>query len=447
MSNRHSRRSFLKLSTAAGLAIPAASCALTSKEVRFVSGRVRHAGIGVGGMGAADLRQISSHPNVDVVALCDVDENKLKAAAELHPDARLYRDWRKMMEREDGRIDSVHVTTPDHMHAAITVTALRRGLHVYCQKPLTHNVIEARRVAQVASRAGVVTQMGIQNRSGVPYRRAFDILRSGIIGRVSAVHVWTDRPAGWWAQDVPRPEGEDPIPEALDWDLWLGVAPERPYKGGYHPFSWRGWMDFGTGAQGDMACHLMDPALWFLGLGSPTELWSEGPAPNGETFPAWSTVKYRFPATRFTAPEGATVTWYDGGKKARDYVLDRYDAGDVWPNACLFEGEAGALLASPYNAPRLLPESDFPQLPPAALEPINHWHQWVDACSGLGRASAPFDYSGLLTEVALLGNVALRFPGERLAWDARRLRFGNLSAANAFLGRKYRAGWGVRGLG
>ena len=315
MPHRTSRRTFLKYSAVAGAALPFAGCATAPKAPRFTLGRMRHAGIGVGGMGGADLRQIASHPNVDIVALCDVDAQRLQAAAERHPEARLYRDWRELLEREEGRIDSVHVSTPDHMHAPITVSALRRDLHVYCQKPLTHSVIEARRVAQAAYGSSGVTQMGIQNRAGVAYRSAFELLRSGVLGRVTEVHVWTDRPAGWWPQDVERAEGADEVPEHLEWDLWLGVAPERPYKSGYHPFAWRGRIDFGTGAQGDMACHLMDPALWFLELGQPTSVRSEGPVPNAESYPAWSEVTYEFPATRYTVPEGIRLTWYDGGQE------------------------------------------------------------------------------------------------------------------------------------
>lgn len=448
MHPRPSRRRFLQLSAAAGLAVPAAGCLAGGPRPSFVVGRQRHAGIGVGGMGAADLEQIAAHPNVDIVALCDVDLASLQAAAAKFPAARTYQDWRELLDAERGRLDSVHVSTPDHMHAPIAVDALRLGLHVYCQKPLTHDVLEARRVAQAAAESGAITQMGIQNHSAEHYRRAFQILRGGSIGRVSHAHVWTDRPAGWWPQDIARPEGSDPVPDTLDWDLWLGTAPERPYKAGaYHAFAWRGWLDFGTGAQGDMACHLMDPALWYLELGDPSTLRSVGPAPNGETYPAWSTVHYTFPATRFTLPEGVRVSWYDGGRKP-DEVLARWKAGEeVYANACLFEGEHGALLASPYEPPRLLPESLFPEVPAYELQPINHWHQWVDACAGAGRTTTPFDYAGLLTEVALLGNVALRFPGEELCWDAPHLRFPNLPEAEAFLRRRYRSGWGVRGLG
>jgi predicted dehydrogenase len=238
------------------------------------------------------------------------------------------------------------------------------------------------------------------------------------------------------------------VPGELDWNLWLGTAPERPYKqGAYHAFAWRGWIDFGTGAQGDMACHLMDPALWYLDLADPLSVRSVGPKPNGETFPAWSTVHYEFPATRFTVPEGVRVSWYDGGKKP-DERLALFDAGDgVYANASLFVGDDGALLVSPYEPPRLLPERDFPDVPDYDLPAINHWHQWVDACAGIGTPSAPFDYAGLLTEVALLGNVALRFPDAELRWDARRMRFPNAPEADAYLRRDYRDGWRVRGLG
>jgi predicted dehydrogenase len=448
---RPSRRGLLKL-TAAGLLVPALGCkagapAPKPAPRRATAGRVRHAGIGVGGMGASDLERIASHPEVDVVALCDVDQTALDAARLKFPAARLYRDWRELLGAERGALDSVHVSTPDHMHAPIAMQALREGLHVYCQKPLTHGVREARAVAEAARSSGAATQMGIQNRAMVPYRSALEVFRTGRIGRVSHVHVWTDRPSGWWPQDVPRPAGSDPVPETLAWDQWLGTAPARPFKAGaYHPFAWRGWVDFGTGAQGDMACHLMDPALWFLELGDPTSVRSVGPALAGESYPAWSTVHYSFPATRFTLPEGVCVSWYDGGKKP-DEVVARYTAGEVYANACLFEGEHGALLASPYEPPRLLPEASFGELPRFQLAEIDHWHQWVDACLGRGETSAPFRYSGRLTEVALLGNVALRYPGEELAWDAPRMRFPGRPEAEVHLGRRYREGWGVAGLG
>jgi len=437
-----SRRSFLH---AAGAL--AASGALTSfgrgKRIHSARGLVRHAAVGVGGMGAADLEQISDHGAIDVVALCDVDSEHLTAAAQLFPNARIYRDWRELLSRASDAFDSVHVTIPDHMHASVMLAALRAGKHVYGQKPLTRTVAEARAVARAAKRAGTATQMGIQNHSSRPYSAAHELFRAGHIGRVHAVHVWSDRPAGWWPQGVARAEGADPVPEALDWDLWLGVAPVRPYKKElYHPFSWRGFVDFGTGAQGDMGCHLMDPALWFLELEDPLTIRSDGPPPNDESYPLWSRVHYTFPPSRHTMPGPLPVTWHDGGKSPK-LELEELAAGPVDPNACLFLGERGALLASPYVAPRLFPAEDFAHVPVPEGKWVNHWHQWVDACRGTGTTSAPFAYAAHLTEVALLGNIALRFPHETLAWDAKRMRFPERPEADRYLSSPRRAGWDV----
>ena len=422
------RRDFLRWSAATtGLAL--GGCATT--RARRVPGRLRYAAIGVGGMGASDLERIASHPQVDVVALCDVDTGHLVAAAQTYPGARLYRDWRDLLAIEAGSIDAVGITVPDHMHASITRAVLRLGKHVYGQKPLTRTVEEARMLAATARRSGAVTQMGIQNHSNAPYAQARALFSQGHVGQVYEVHVWTDRPAGWWPQGVERPEGEDDVPEDLDWDLWLGDAPHRPFKEGqYHPFSWRGWKDFGTGAQGDMGCHLMDPALWFLELGAPLRIRSDGPAPNGETYPLWSRVEYDFPATRHTTAGPLRLVWHDGARRVRQQILDDLGAGEVYANACLFLGTEGALLASPYDPPRLLPEERFAGVEVPALEGVDHWHQWVDACRGIGAASAGFDYSAFLTEVVLLGNVALHHPHETLEWDAERMSFRGHRAAD-----------------
>ena len=412
-------------------------------KARLVKGRVRHAAIGVGGMGAADLSQLSDHGAIDVVALCDVDRANLDAAAAKFPNASLHRDWRELLEREAARFDSVHVTVPDHMHAPIMLGALRLGKHVYGQKPLTHTIREARAVAREARRSGAVTQLGIQNHSNSNYSAAHELFRAGHIGRVHEVHVWTDRPAGWWPQGVERASGEDPIPATLDWDLWLGQAPARPYKEKlYHPFSWRGFQDFGTGAQGDMACHLMDPALWFLGLGDPLRIRSDGPPPNDESYPLWSRVHYEFAPNERTTRGPLLLTWHDGGRSPQA-ELEELGATGVEPNVCLFLGENGALLASPYLPPRLLPAEKFASVPIPAGTAVNHWHQWVDAVRGQGAPSAPFEYAAFLTEVALLGNVALRFPHETLEWDAKRMRFPSRPEADRWLSSRSRKGWEV----
>ncbi|MCA9001536.1 MAG: Gfo/Idh/MocA family oxidoreductase, partial [Planctomycetes bacterium] len=382
-----------------------------------------------------------------VVCLCDVDAKRLKAAGELHPGARLYSDWREMLDKERDNLDGVSVTTPDHMHAPITMTALHAGLNVYCQKPLTHTVVEARAIREAARTAGVVTQMGIQNRSNTHYRTAREFFATGVTGAVRSIHVWTDRPTGWWPQNVDRPEGSDAIPEELDWNLWLGVAPTRPYKkGAYHAFVWRGRKDFGTGAQGDMACHLMDPGLWFPGLGDPSTVRSEGPKPNADSYPEWSRIHYAFPASDSTHPDGVEFVWYDGAKKP-DELLKSLGVENPYANACLFVGEKATLLVSPYEPCRLFSkEGRELTLALEAVPAVNHWHQWVDACLGTGSTTAGFDYASQLTEVALLGNVALEFPGETLAWDAQSLTFPGRVDATALLHKSYRRGWECEGL-
>ena len=447
MNSTHSRRTFLELATALGT-LCVAGCATAPKRASFVRGKLRHAGIGVGGMGESDLKEISSHPDVEIVALCDVDENNLNAAAKLHPSARLYRDWRELFAKEANAIDSVHVTVPDHMHAAIELVALRLGKHVYGQKPLTRTIEEARAVARAARESGAVTQMGIQNRSNVPYRQSIALFRAGHIGKVHEVHIWTDRPAGWWPQGMDRPDGSDPVPSTLAWDAWLGVAAARPFKEkAYHPFVWRGWQDFGTGAQGDMACHLIDPATWFLELGDPTRIRSDGPKPNDESYPLWSTVHYEFPANAHTTRGPLLLTWYDGGRLPPRALLDDLEAGEVVKNACLFVGEDGALLASPYDPARLLPPKKFAGIALPEAQAENHWHQWVDACRGQGTTTAPFSYSAHLTEIALLGNIALRFPHETLNWNAKEMRFDGRPEADAYLRAKQRKGWEIEELG
>lgn len=444
MTRHLTRRDFLALSSAAAAGL-AVSCQMPG--YLKPGQKLRHAQVGCGGMGGADLGQISQHPDVVVTALCDVDANNLKKAAEAHPAARTYTDWRAMLKAEKDQIDSVCVSTPDHMHAPVAMSALWYGLHVYCQKPLTHTVVEARTLARMARRKRVVTQMGIQNRSGQNYRRAVALFQDGICGAVEEAHVWTDRPAGWWPQNVERPQGNDPVPEHLDWDGWLGVAPDRPYKDGkYHAFAWRGRKDFGTGAQGDMACHLMDPALWFLELKDPLTVKSHGPKPPADSFPDWSQVSYRFPATEHTCRDGVGVTWHDGGRKPDD-LLDRYGIADPYANACLFIGSKGAFLVSPYEPCRFFDnDRKEVELQQPDIGGVNHWHQWVDACFDREQTTAPFGYSSLLTEVALLGNIALEFPGQELNWNASLMQFAARPEADRLLHKKYRSGWEVQGL-
>ena len=411
-------------------------------------GKLRHAAIGCGGMGATDLRNIASHPDVEVVALCDVDTAMFTKVKKRAPNAKEYQDYRVMFAELGGQIDSCNVSTPDHMHAAISMMAMEAGINVYCQKPLARTVAEARAMAALARSSGVVTQMGIQNHSNANYASAKALFEQDVIGKVYEVHVWSDRPTGWWAQGVERTEGSDEIPATVDWDLWLGIAPERPFlEGAYHPFQWRGREDFGTGAQGDMACHLMDPALWFMELGAPLTVRSDGPAPNGESFPLWSRIHYTFPGNKFTTPGPMPLTWYDGGRKPPVDLLEGLGTNrEALPaNACVFVGTEGAHLASPYQAQVLLPAEKFADheipTPPAK----DHWHEWLNACLWKGETTAPFDYSAHLTEVTLLGNVALRYPHQTLRWDAEAMSFPEVPGADAHLSPTVRDGWSIGG--
>ena len=452
MSQTFDRRSLLVTAGAGAVTLLGACATQPQRKVapRATGRKLRHGAIACGGMGFSDLRALASHSEIEVVALCDVDTARIEGARKFGTGAREFQDWRVMLDEMAGEMDSVHVSTPDHMHAAIAMAAMARGLHVYCQKPLTKTVAEARAMRRMAEETGVVTQMGIQNHSNQNYARALALFKQDLIGKIHEVHVWSDRPAGWWPQGVERPEGSDPIPETLDWDAWLGVAPERPFKAGeYHPFKWRGREDFGTGAQGDMACHLMDPVPWFLGLDSPLTIRSDGPAPNGESFPLWSRVHYTFAPNRLTTRGPLPVTWHDGGMLPPEDLLASLgtDRASLPKNACLFVGTKGALIANPYGEPQLLPAEGYAEVELPDVKGTNHWHQWIDACRGEGEASAPFDYAAKLTEVALLGNIALRFPHETLTYDGDAMRFPDRPEADPFLYPNERAGWKIEGLG
>jgi predicted dehydrogenase len=424
------------------------------------SDRLNIAAVGVGGKGRGDIESVSKDQNV--VAICDVDERTLAEAAKRYPDAKTYTDWRKLLEQKD--IDALTVSTPDHMHAPVAVSAMQLGKHVYVQKPLAHTIHEARQMRKLAQQYGVVTQMGNQGHSSTGYRTLVKVVQDGCIGKVREAHAWSNRPI--WPQGIERPKGSSPVPDYLHWNEWLGVAPFRPYvgadetsqssettdrkrrrkdRGPYHPFNWRGWLDFGVGALGDMGCHIIDPVVWSLELGAPKRVWSDGPAPNGETYPEWETIHYEFPATPFTAPGTVQMTWYDGGRKP-DAALAPLPAGKSLPdNGCLLIGDKGVLLCEHGGSPQLLPEKDFS----GTIEAVrgdDHYMQWTNACKGMGKTTSHFDYAGPLTETVLLGTIAIRFPNQKLDWNSADLKFPNQPAADKFIRKTYREGWQVKGL-
>jgi predicted dehydrogenase len=331
------------------------------------------------------------------------------------------------------------------LHAAATLTAMRMGKHVFTQKPLTHSVYEARQLAHAATALGLVTQMGTQHHSAARIKNAVQIIADGVIGPVSEVHAWTDRPGNFWQQGLKRPEGGQPVPGGVHWDLWLGVAPERPFHPGlYHPFHWRGWWDFGTGAGGDMACHILDPVFTALELGAPTMVVAEGPEPDPDSGPVWCQVKYEFPGTARTT-ETLEVHWYEAGRQP---PRERFMAPADWPgsdNGILFIGSKGNLFVGFPEPPQLFPLGDFAdyQLPDHAED--NHYTQWTQAILGHGTTCCPFSFAGPLTEAVLLGNVAFRTQ-KPILWDARLMMARGNEAAETYIRRPYRVGWEVEGL-
>lgn len=442
--------------------------------------KLRTAHIGVGNMGMADLKAISSHSAVEVAALCDVDAINLSVAHKMHPGARIFSDYRTMLKEMGNEIDAVIVSTPDHTHAPASLMAMNLNKPVYCQKPLTHYVSESREMKKLAAEKGLVTQMGIQVHSFYDYKLATLLIQSGIIGKVHTVHAWSPKN---WGYDGALPEGEDPVPEQLDWNLWLGTSKKRPYKEAvYHPSNWRKLMDYGCGTLGDMGVHIFDTPYNALKLDVPRTITTECRPSNGFGFPEHNIVTYEFPGTPYTTGSLKWI-WYDGegaprmsedlmlpgmqikkDKKTQDAsAKDKIslDAGVAAENelpeqGAMFVGEEGRLLLPHFmQLPRKIKKGKFVDISKEIAkvskehnlgEPIRdydlegpkHYHQFVDACLGKGTTTAPFDYAARLTETILLGTIAGRFPGETLHWDAAAAKFKE-EKANQYLAGDYRA--------
>jgi len=398
-------------------------------------GTIRTAHIGVGGMGASDLKSIASHPSVRVAALCDVDAVRLKAAHQLHPDAKVFADYRKLFDDMGKEIDAVIVSTPDHTHAPASMMAMELGKPVYCQKPLTHHVMESRKMRRMAEEKDLVTQMGIQIHSFKEYRSAVILVQSGIIGKVHTVRAWSPKV---WGYDGPAPVGSDPVPDSLDWNLWLGTAPERPYKQGlYHPVNWRKVLDFGCGTLGDMGVHIFDTPYTALDLDVPETVMTHCREPNGYSFPEKNRVTYEFPGTRFTT-ETLNWIWYDGDgapEEHPDLILP--GQARLPEQGAMFIGEKGRLLLPHWSFPKLIIEDQFEPVEYPDLEEADHYHQFINACMGKETCSAPFSYAARLSEAILLGVVADRFPDTTLHWNGKQSRFKEKDA-NALLDGAYR---------
>jgi len=468
-----SRRSFVgNLAATAGIMIVPRRV-LGGPDHQAPSDTVNIAAIGyVHGMGTVNIHACAK-ANENIVALCDVDESeaaiaKMKQSTETpilerFPKAARYRDYRVMLEKQKD-IDAVIVATPDHTHAVIAMAAMQLGKHVYVQKPLTRTLSEARALTEAARRYKVVAQMGNQGRSGDGVRLIQEWIEDGAIGTVREVHCWTNRPI--WPQGMSRPTDMPRVPEGLDWDLWIGPSPMRPYHKAYHPFSWRSWWDFGCGALGDMACHVMDASYSVLKLGYPTSVMAfvayevvEVEQPDGtianrrleyrDSFPSATIVHYTFPERSSHLP-AIKVHWYDGGllpERPEELEPERRLPG----SGTLFVGDKGKLVSGQYSeSPRLIPESRMQEYkrPPATIPRVpggmdGHEQNWIDAIKGKTKVTSPFDYAGPFTETVLLGNLAIRYPATRLLWDGPNLTVTNHADANSYVQHQYRAGWSL----
>jgi len=387
--------------------------------------------IGVANRAGADLQEVSTE---NIVALCDIDDNYLAAVKEKYPSSKTYNDFRRLLDQKD--IDAVVVGTPDHTHAVAAVAALKSGRHVYCEKPLARTVSETRIIAETARKHKRVTQIGTQIHAGSNYRRVVELVQSGVIGLVREVHVWVA--ATYGGMDLPKETR--PVPPNLHYDLWLGPVEYRPYSPEYLPFKWRNWWAFGGGALADFGCHYMDLPHWALELSRPLTVEPvDGPAVHAESTPPWLIVRYEYPA-RGVKP-AVRLTWYHGGKEP---PLLSAEQAAKWKSGVLFVGEKGTLLAD-YGRHVLLPEKDFEGFKPPApfiKDSIGHHTEWIEACKTGGPTTCHFDYSGPLTEAALLGNVAYRV-GRKLEWDWTRLRVTNCPEADRYIQHHYRKGWHI----
>jgi predicted dehydrogenase len=433
------RRQFLQTTGAVGIGYFVAA-GIAAKESKSPNERIAMASVGIDGKGQSDSSD-AAHTGV-MVAICDVDDNKLGAAARRHgfEKAKKYNDFRKMLDEMGKSIDAVTVSTPDHCHAPAAAMAMQMGKHCFCQKPMTHTIFEARRLGQLAREKKLATQMGNQGTAGGGLRKGAAVVRAGALGTVTEAHIWTNRPI--WPQGGPRPNPETP-PSYLHWDLWLGPAPVRPYGQGYHPFSWRGWWDFGTGALGDMACHTFNLPFMALKLRDPISVQAETSGHNKDSYPKWSVINFEFPALGDRA--AVKVVWYDGGKRPpRDLFGDKDPGG----SGSLMVGDKGKLFSpGDYGDNYQLlggasePKVTFPNSP-------GHFEEWVQAIQGGKTPMSNFpDYAGPLTETMLLGNlavwVAASGKGEKVEWDAKELKVKNITGLEPIIRMPYRQGYSL----
>ena len=436
------RRTFLKSASIAGAAITLP--AFQYSRVYGANDRLGIASIGTGGKGWSDLTGVAASPHVEVIALCNIDSSAehLGQAADKYKSARQYDDWRKLLDQSND-IQGVLVSTPDFMHAPIALAAMQLGKHVFCQKPLTHTVFEARQMKLAAEKFNAVTQMCNQIQSHSAYRTAVHWVHADMIGKVKEVHSWQGGKPSWPRHQL-RPEGNDPVPTQVRWDLWQGVAEERPFKVNmYHPFNWRGWQAYGTGQLGDFGCHILDPVFKSLKLTSPTKLIVEAPMLYPDSWTDQATVRYEFPGTEYTIGPTVRVTWYDavGARPSQESLVD-IPTSYILPDAgSILVGEKGSLVIPHVAMPKLFPEERFSADELPVIADVDHYTQWADACRGEGETTSHFDYAAALTETVLLGTIGIRYPKQELQWDAESLTIKNHAKAQEWISKPYRKGW------
>ena len=452
-----SRRAFLSASVATAFSFTIVPRHVLGGQGQIPpSERVNIAGIGCGGMGGGDIASLTKL-GANYVALCDVDETRAAGTFNAHPNARRYKDFRVMLDKEAKNIDAVNVGTPDHTHAVAAMAAIKAGKHVYVQKPLTHTLHECRELTKAARAAKVMTSMGNQGHASEGSRLTNEWIQTGLIGEVREVHVWSDRAGKHWKQGIGRPTETPAVPATLDWDLWLGPIKERPYHPGYAPFGWRGWWDFGTGALGDMGCHIIDHPVWALSLGAPISVEAltthDGTVLadnklNFETFPVAAVVTYQFPAREVGGKKlpPVTMTWYDGGLMPPTPA--EMTGGQRLPgNGVLYVGSKGKMYHGSHGGmPQLLPselQEQSKAIPKIMVRSPGHYEEWYQACKTGKLPVDNFDYAGPMTETVLLGVLAMRSPGKRLEWDSENQKVKNAPDLNQYVHTEYRKGWAL----
>jgi predicted dehydrogenase len=437
--SRITRRSAIKTIAAAGLAGPLIYDATAHAGPNET---LNHASFGANGMALSDIRSLTASKHVRLVAVADVDLGRTADVRKQFPNVRVYQDWRELLDKEKD-LNSCNISTPDHMHAPITMRCMQQRLHVYTQKPLTQTIYESRQLARVARERQIVSQMGIQIHSHAVHRTVVAAIQDGAIGKIREVHSFSNKT---WGDRNPRPNRKDAVPANFNWDYWLGVAADRPFiSGWYHPGEWRKRLDFGTGTFGDMGCHILDPVFSALSLTTPISVRAESGTPNAHSWGLDCQVRYVFPGTK-NAVDRVALTWYDGAARPPMEVQKLIGNRKLSEQGSIYIGTNGVLYSPYIAAPILLPEEKFRDFKMPRPGGQNHYLQFVEACRGNGRTSTPFSYAGPLTEMVLLGCLATRFVKTTLEFDSAKLQISNNKDANALVRRRYRKGWEVTGL-